>query len=68
MSKAAQKQNMPSSEDRKWSDPASILCRWKNDPNPVGVCENEDDSAGTFIEIKKITDVESYLQEKFGGA
>lgn len=68
MSKAAQKQNMPSSEDRKWSDPASILCRWKNDPNPVGTSENEDESTEAIIEIKKITDVESYMREKFGGA
>ena len=68
MSKAAQKQNMPSSEDRKWSDPASILCRWKNDPNPVGTSENEDESTEAIIEIKKIADVESYMQEKFGGA
>ena len=68
MSKAAQKQNMPSSEDRKWSDPASILCRWKNDPNPVEISQSEDEPTDTIIEIKKITDVESYLQEKFGSA
>lgn len=68
MSKITERENMSLPEDRKWNDPSSILCRWKNDPNPVGVCENEDDSAGIFIEIKKITDVESYMREKFGGA
>lgn len=68
MSKITERENMSLPEDRKWNDPSSILCRWKNDPNPVGVCENEVDSAGTFIEIKKITDVESYMREKFGGA
>ena len=48
--------------------PASILHRWKNDPNPVGTSENEDESTDAIIEIKKITDVESYMQKKFGGA
>ena len=32
MSKSAEKQNMPSSEDRKWNDPASILYRAKISP------------------------------------
>ena len=68
MSKITEREKMSLPEDRKWNDPSSILCRWKNDPNPVGACANEDDSAGTIIEIKKITDVESYMQEKFGGA
>ena len=66
MSKITVKQNMPSSEQRKWTDSASILCRWKNDPNPVGTSENEDESTDAIIEIEKITDVESYMQEKFG--
>ena len=68
MSKSAEKQNMSSSEDRKWNDPASILYRWKIDPNPVGTSDSGEKSMDTIIEIKKITDVESYLQEKFGGA
>ena len=68
MSKTTEKQNMPSSEDRKWNDPASILYRWKNDPNPVGTSENEDEPTEAIIEIKKIIDVESYMQKKFGGA
>ena len=57
MSKTAKKQSIPSSEERKW-----------NDPNPIGTSENEDESTDTIIEIKKITDVESYMREKFGDA
>ena len=68
MSKSAEKQNMPSSEDRKWNDPASILYRWRNDPNPVGRSKNKDEATDAIIEIKKITDVEYYIQQKFCGA
>lgn len=68
MSKSAEKQNMPSSEDRKWNDPASILYRWKIDPTPVGRSDSEDKSLDTIIEIKKVIDVDSYMQEKFGSA
>lgn len=68
MSKTTKKQSIPSSDEREWNDPASILHRWKNDPNPVGTSENEDESTDAIIEIKKITDVESYMQKKFGGA
>lgn len=68
MSKTTKKQSIPSSDEREWNDPASILHRWKNDPNPVGTSENEDESTDAIIEIEKITDVESYMQKKFGGA
>ena len=68
MSKTTKKQSIPSSDEREWNDPASILHRWKNDPNPVGTSENEDESTDAIIEIKKITDVEYYIQQKFCGA
>lgn len=59
---------MLSSEERKWNDPASILYRWRNDPNPVGRSKNKDEATDAIIEIKKITDVEYYIQQKFCGA
>lgn len=59
---------MLSSEERKWNDPASILYRWRNDPNPVGRFKNKDEATDAIIEIKKITDVEYYIQQKFCGA
>ena len=68
MSKTTKKQGMLSSEERKWNDPASILYRWKIDPTPVGRSDSEDKSMDTIIEIKKVIDVDSYMQEKFGSA
>lgn len=65
MNNAAEKQNIPSSADRKWNDPASILYRWKNDSNPVGTSDDEGESAEEVIEIRKIADVETYMKEKF---
>ncbi len=60
-------------EDRKWNDSRSLLCRWKNDPNPVGVSanrnsNNKSNNDSKKIEIRKIAeeDREKYFKEKFG--
>ena len=68
MSKTTKKQGMLSSEERKWNDPASILHRWRKDPNPVGRSKNKDEATDAIIEIKMITDVEYDIQQKFCGA
>lgn len=46
--------------------PASILCRWKNDPNPCGVLENSNQEDHEIIKIRKIEDVDRYMDVRFG--
>ena len=50
-----------------WKDnPNSLINRWLNDPNPVGV-SGKGNPKGKKIEIRKIAeeDIEKYLKEKF---
>ncbi len=56
-----------SETEQKWKDRASILNRWENDPNPVGV-SGKQISGGKKIEIVKKTEEEreNFLNEKFG--
>lgn len=56
-----------SETEQMWADPNSLLNRWANDPNPVGV-SGEPNPDGKKIEIVKIPeeDREKFLMDKFG--
>ena len=56
-------------KNRKWIDSGSILHRWMNDSQPVGVLDGEGE-AGTIyplrINLIKEEEREAYLDKRFG--
>ncbi|MBP3337298.1 MAG: hypothetical protein J6L59_02700 [Clostridia bacterium] len=56
-----------SETEKMWNHPASLLYRWRNDPNPVRT-SGKGHPDGKKLEIRKIAeeDREEYLRERFG--
>ena len=49
---------------KSWKDnPNSLINRWLNDPNPVGVCGKENPK-GKRIDIKVVDNIEEILKKK----